>query len=189
MGATHVTVAVSNPADSSKRWEGLFLVDTGATDCYIPAKHLHAVGIKAEGQRTYELADGSLEEYEFGLAEISFMGEITAGRVIFGPDNVEPLLGVTALESVGIIVVHISNRYLDLEPVVAAIAKKHDYLTRTVHKQEEGGTMDTASDWILVTKSKEFLDQPAVHDNSEPLKPEKELLWTDQHTALFPIMK
>jgi len=32
------------------------------------------------------------------------MGEITAGRVIFGPDDVEPLLGVTALESVGITV-------------------------------------------------------------------------------------
>jgi hypothetical protein len=92
-------------------------------------------------------------------------------------------------KSIGIVVVHISNRYLDLEPVVAAIAKKHDYLTRTVHKQEEGGTMDTASDWILVTKNKEFLDQPAVHDNSEPLAPDKELLWTDQYTALYPIMK
>ena len=32
------------------------------------------------------------------------MGEITAGRVIFGPENAEPLLGVTALESVGITV-------------------------------------------------------------------------------------
>ena len=30
------------------------------------------------------------------------MGEMTAGRVIFGPDGVEPILGVTALESVGI---------------------------------------------------------------------------------------
>ena len=30
------------------------------------------------------------------------MGEITAGRVIFGPEGVEPLLGVTSLESVGV---------------------------------------------------------------------------------------
>ena len=30
------------------------------------------------------------------------MGEVTAGRVLFGPDGVEPLLGVTALESIGI---------------------------------------------------------------------------------------
>jgi len=52
----------------------------------------------------YELADGSLQEYQFGLVEISFMGEITAGRVIFGPNDAEPLLGVTALESVGIVI-------------------------------------------------------------------------------------
>ena len=30
------------------------------------------------------------------------MGEITAGRVIFGPDHAAPLLGVPALESLGI---------------------------------------------------------------------------------------
>ena len=32
------------------------------------------------------------------------MGEITGGRIIFGPEGIEPLLGVTALESVGILV-------------------------------------------------------------------------------------
>ena len=38
------------------------------------------------------------------MVQISFMGKVTAGRVIFGPDDAEPLLGVTALESVGITV-------------------------------------------------------------------------------------
>ena len=52
----------------------------------------------------YEVADGSRHEYVFGLARIEFMGEITAGRVLFGPDDAEPLLGVTALESIGITV-------------------------------------------------------------------------------------
>ena len=56
------------------------------------------------GKLPYELADGRLVEYEFGLAQIEFMGDITAGRVIFGPDGVSPLLGVTALESVGIVI-------------------------------------------------------------------------------------
>ncbi|MGH3056196.1 MAG: clan AA aspartic protease, partial [Gaiellaceae bacterium] len=56
------------------------------------------------GSTVYELADGSTHEYKFGLVQIEFMGEITAGRVIFGPDSAEPLLGVTALESVGITV-------------------------------------------------------------------------------------
>jgi hypothetical protein len=50
------------------------------------------------------LADGSLHEYPFGLAQIEVMGEVTAGRVIVGPEGVEPILGVTVLESIGLIV-------------------------------------------------------------------------------------
>lgn len=102
MGATHVTVAVSNPADAERRWEALFLVDTGATDCLVPANQLHALGIKPEGRRTYELANGQELTVQIGIARIEFMGEFVGATVIFGPDDAEPLLGVTALESVGI---------------------------------------------------------------------------------------
>lgn len=102
MGLTHVTVRLRNFAGPNGGYEADFLVDTGANDSLAPAAELRKAGIQPVGQTAYELANGRLEEYEFGLAEISFMGEVTAGRVIFGPDNVEPLLGVTALESVGI---------------------------------------------------------------------------------------
>ena len=117
MGATHVTVAVSNPADVERRWEGLFLVDTGATDSYVPASHLRAIGIKPEGHRTYELANGQEIRLEIGLIRIEFMGEITGGIVIFGDEDAEPLLGVTALESVGI-EVDLKNQRLKRLPAV-----------------------------------------------------------------------
>ena len=102
MGLTHVTVRLRTFAGSNGGYEADFLVDTGATDSLAPAAELRKAGIQPVGKTAYELANSRLEEYEFGLAEISFMGEVTSGRVIFGPDNVEPLLGVTALESVGI---------------------------------------------------------------------------------------
>jgi clan AA aspartic protease len=102
MGLTHVTVRLRTFAVRNGAYEADFLVDTGATDSLAPAAELRKAGIQPVGKRAYELANGRVEEYEFGLAEISFMGETTAGRIIFGPDNVEPILGVTALESVGI---------------------------------------------------------------------------------------
>ena len=102
MGATHVTVAVTNPTDPERRWEGLFLVDTGALDCYVPARHFRAVGIEAMGKRTFELADGSEVALDIGVARIEFMGEAVGATVICGNDDAEPQLGVTALESVGI---------------------------------------------------------------------------------------
>ena len=116
MGLTYVTVSL-NAAGHRKKYQSRFLVDTGATDTLVPGDQLRKIGIKPIGKMAYEMADGSLEEFEFGLAEISFMGEITAGRVIFGPDGVEPLLGVTALESVGI-VVDATNRTLKQLPAI-----------------------------------------------------------------------
>lgn len=102
MGVTHVTAAVTQPGDPKRRWEGLFLVDTGAIDCMVPGNRLREIGIEPTGKRTYELADGSEIALDIGVARIEFMGEIVGSTVIFGRDNVEPILGVTALESVGI---------------------------------------------------------------------------------------
>jgi clan AA aspartic protease len=104
MGLIHVTVTLRAMQKSRKKYEAIFLVDTGATDCMAPASKLQRAGIRRRGRMAYELADGSTTEYDFGLAEIEFMGELTSGRVIFGPENSEPLLGVTALESVGIVI-------------------------------------------------------------------------------------
>ena len=102
MGATRVTVAIRNPADPDRVWEGLFLVDTGATDCLVPRSHLESIGLVPEGQRRYGLADGSEIRLDIAGGRIEFMGETTWGTIVFGNENAEPLLGVTALESVGI---------------------------------------------------------------------------------------
>jgi clan AA aspartic protease len=104
MGLTKVTTKLTGIANPEKSYEALFLVDTGATDCMAPADELEKLGIAKVGKMAYELADSSVREYPFGLVQIEFMGEITAGRVIFGEPGAEPLLGVTALESVGIMV-------------------------------------------------------------------------------------
>ena len=102
MGVTHVTVLIRNPANPEKAWEGLFLVDTGAIDCLVPRPHLEAIGLKPKGQRVYGLADGSDLKMDITTGDIEFMEEIVGETIIFGETNAEPLLGVTALESVGI---------------------------------------------------------------------------------------
>ena len=102
MGATHVTVAVRNPADPERFWEALFLVDTGATDSLVPRQHLEAIGLKPKGRRVYELADGSELVMDITTGDLEFMGETVGGTIICGEVDTEPLLGLTALESVGI---------------------------------------------------------------------------------------
>jgi clan AA aspartic protease len=101
MGLTRVTVALKSISFPNGAYVAQFLVDTGATDSLVPTAELTKIGVEPVGTTTYELADGTRQQFSFGLVQIEVMGEVTAGRVIFGPDDVEPLLGVTALESAG----------------------------------------------------------------------------------------
>ncbi len=102
MGAIHVTVGIRNPAEPDRVWEGLFLVDTGATDCLVPKQHLESIGLAPKGRRVYELADGREVQMDVTSADVEFMGEFVGATIVMGESNAEPLLGVTALESVGI---------------------------------------------------------------------------------------
>ncbi|MCY4606524.1 MAG: hypothetical protein OXE49_20005 [Gemmatimonadetes bacterium] len=49
MRATHITVTIRNPAAPHRSWEGLFLADTGATDCRVPRQYLKAIGLMPKG--------------------------------------------------------------------------------------------------------------------------------------------
>jgi clan AA aspartic protease len=109
MGLTHIAVAVSDLAKSAAPYEGEFLVDTGAIDCLAPSDRLLAAGIKPEGKAVYEWADGTPVELEFGFARIEFLGEATVAQVIFGEPGSEPILGVVALENVGVVVDPVSK--------------------------------------------------------------------------------
>ena len=101
MGAIHVNATIRNPAQREKCWQGSFLVDTGATDSVVPKRHLHAIGLHPEETRLYKLADGTVP-LGITVARIELMDTFTGGVVIFGEDEVEPILGVTALESIGV---------------------------------------------------------------------------------------
>jgi len=109
MGLTQVAVKLRN-RDSNDAFSASFLVDTGATDSMVPASELRRIGIEPNGKKTYELASGELQKYEVAFAEFSFMDETIVSRVIFGPDNAEPILGVLALEAVGVVVDPLSQK-------------------------------------------------------------------------------
>ena len=102
MGTTRVTAAIRNPADPDRFWEGLFLVDTGATDSLVPGPQLEAIGLEPKGRRICGLADGTAVAMNIAVGEIEFMGETVGGTILFGAADAEPVLGATALASAGI---------------------------------------------------------------------------------------
>jgi clan AA aspartic protease len=104
MGLTHVTVTVRNLRDPTRTYSALFLVDTGAYDSLIPSEGAEALQVEPVGAAECELADGTPQKFPFAVCQLEFMGDITGGRVLIGPSGIEPILGITALESVGITV-------------------------------------------------------------------------------------
>jgi predicted aspartyl protease len=101
VGLTFVDVSLTAFRTVSAVFADSFLVDTGATDSMAPASALRGAGIEPTGRSSYQLENGGWREYDFALVQIEFLGEVTAGRVLFGPDDIPPLLGATALESAG----------------------------------------------------------------------------------------
>ena len=102
MGAIVRTVVISNPADRSRRWQGEFLIDSGAIDTVVPGSRLREIGIEPEESRRYTMADGRVSALDVGGARVEFMGGRAWVTVVFADDQVRPLLGATAMESLGI---------------------------------------------------------------------------------------
>src|SRR3989441_12275026 len=67
LGHIYTDATIRALAGAKKKRTGRFLVDTGATDTLAPASALRRAGIKQEGRRSYELADGRRQELEFGF--------------------------------------------------------------------------------------------------------------------------
>ena len=101
MGLIRVPVSLRTLEGNGESYSADFLVDTGSTDTLVPASELRRLGVRVIDRRRYELADGGVREYEIGLARVELLDEMTAGRIVFGPDDAEPLLGMVMLESLG----------------------------------------------------------------------------------------
>ena len=74
------------------------LVDTGATYTVMPRDVLDDLGVVVEGNRFFEIADGSEIELQVGEASIRVGERRVTVLVVFGPEGIAPLLGATTLE-------------------------------------------------------------------------------------------
>ena len=97
----------------------------------------------------------------------------------------------------GTLAVHISNRSLNLEPVVMLLARKHGLQAAIIHDSDEtadNGNLETlgiyASDWVLLSRNRRVLDRPIIESagaHAQPIPPRVKL-WTDEQSDLLSIL-
>ena len=100
------------------------------------------------------------------------------------------LLYTQHLSEEGTLAIHISNRHIDLFPVVASLAKEKGYLSVEFndHTTDE---KKVYSIWALVSKNKEFISSIKSGPFKEKTKRENvtEVIWTDDYTNLLRLFK
>ena len=89
----------------------------------------------------------------------------------------------------GILAVHISNRYLDLAPVVQQAARALSLELREIENDDDDDAGVYRSDWMLLSASPAAFRGPLLDEaravDSEP----RVRLWTDDYSDLYHILK
>ena len=104
MGVTTVKLSIGNPLKPSKKVHGEFLVDTGAHYTVISSDMVKDLGLKSSYEQDFSLADGKTIKRKIGSAVLDFEGRELAVPVVLGEKGDSKLLGITTLESFGMMI-------------------------------------------------------------------------------------
>ena len=96
----------------------------------------------------------------------------------------------------GVIAVHISNRYLNLQPVVTGIARRFDLEMIPIYSivDDEDDNVDINADasskWVLLTRTKRLRDHPLVAKRATETEADYDtpITWTDQYSNVLQVL-
>ncbi len=104
MGDVYLDLTIANIEDRRRQKELSFLVDTGASRAWIPQGTARELGIKKIGTVSLEMADGTVKKFPYGSCWFDLNGETVAGNVVFGPPEIEPLVGTHVLQDFRLVI-------------------------------------------------------------------------------------
>jgi len=89
----------------------------------------------------------------------------------------------------GVLAVHISNRYLDLQPVVEGEAKALGKIARVLDTDDDESVDVFSSTWVLVFAPGSKFEPDELKNSAQIESKRKVRLWTDDYSNLFRILK
>jgi len=96
------------------------------------------------------------------------------------------------LKTNGVIAIHITNRSLNLEPVIVNLAREFSYQLAFVDQARPPGKWCVAENiWVLLSGNAEFMNSAIVREAARPVRSDlpKVALWTDDFVSLFPLLR
>ncbi|HEX6465169.1 MAG TPA: fused MFS/spermidine synthase, partial [Vicinamibacterales bacterium] len=92
-----------------------------------------------------------------------------------------------ALREDGILAVHVSNRYLDLKPVVRGLAAEQGRKVLAIEADDDDQRALESSSWMLVTGNADFIE--TVKTYADPSASDRSIVWTDAFSSLLQVLK
>ena len=90
----------------------------------------------------------------------------------------------------GVIVVNITSHFVNLAPVVNAVAKKHGLGMTRVMTPYDSDKLLNSTDYMMLSRNQEFLAAMPPELIQDELQPDFEVpLWTDKYSNLFGVLK
>jgi hypothetical protein len=89
----------------------------------------------------------------------------------------------------GVLAVHVTNGYIDLEPVVAKAAEESGKSARAVYVPNDDSTAVNTSYWILITANPSFFTPPIRNVSNPAMTRPGVRAWTDDYSNLWQVLK
>lgn len=89
----------------------------------------------------------------------------------------------------GILAVHISNRYLDLQPVLAGETAATGRVAQVVDNDDDDSQGVFGATWVLIARSPDAFDSEIMRSSKKIAATRKVRLWTDDYSNLLQILK
>jgi len=90
----------------------------------------------------------------------------------------------------GILVVHISNKYLDLEPVLARLSRSLGKASLVIETEDDDSGACYGTTYVLLANTRQVLDRPELRNAGHEAETRAGIgLWTDDYSNLYRLLK
>lgn len=91
------------------------------------------------------------------------------------------------LQPDGILIAHITNRFVDLRPVIFQLASEHELTPLLIDCETADGDFETR--WVLLTRNEAIIQSPLVTTHQTPWPSDLQpIRWTDDHASLVDVL-
>lgn len=88
----------------------------------------------------------------------------------------------------GLLLLHISNRVLNLEPVARGMAEHLGWKALVFVSGDDNHTGESSSKWVLISGNTQLLAQPQFGSRTVPWTRRAPILWTDDFVSLWHVL-